>query len=265
MSYVRDVEKSADRWRLGGVSFLNSKPLLWGLEQDARVSLELDVPSRLLDGLRDAKFDAALLPVIDYQRLDGLRILPAGGIGSFGPTLTVRIFSPVPIEKIDAISCDPDSHTSVALATIILAERYGLRPRAGVGCARLLIGDKVVLNAPPDMPYQLDLGQAWRELTGMPFVFAVWTARSGVDLGDLPQILERAKREGMKHIDEIVKRFAVPTGWPAQLAEEYLTSNLKFDIGAIHLKAIERFYELAAANGLIPNPPKPMNIVKTSS
>jgi chorismate dehydratase len=245
-------------FRLGGVSFLNSKPLLLALESDPTIRLTLDVPSRLVDGLRSAAFDAALLPVIDYQRLDDLRIIPAGGIGSDGATLTVRIFSPVPIEEIQTLAFDSDSHTSVALARIILAERYGLRPRAGDGGARLLIGDKVVLNEPAGMPHQLDLGAAWKELTGMPFVFAVWTARGGVELGDLPRKLESAKHWGMERIESIIERFAVPAGWPADLARQYLTRNLQFDIGPAQLRAMERFYELAAAHGIIPNPPKPL-------
>jgi len=244
--------------RLGGVSFLNSKPLLYGLDRDPHLQLTLDVPSRLLDGLRDGRFDVALLPVIDYQRMDGLSIVPSAGIGCDGPTLTVRIFSPVPIEKIDSLACDPDSHTSVALARIILAERYGLHPRLGDGCARLLIGDKVVCNEPAGMDHQLDLGQAWKELTGMPFVFAVWTARDGVHLSDLPGRLAAAKRHGLAHVDEIVKQYAVPSGWPAKLARDYLTSNLQFDIGPRQLRAMERFYELAARHKLIESPPRPI-------
>ena len=98
-------------------SFLNAKPLIHGLEHDSTIDLGLDVPSRLLDGLRDGRrFDVALLPVIDYQRMPGLRLLTAGGICCDGPTLTVRIFSPVPIERIESLACDTDSHTSVALA-----------------------------------------------------------------------------------------------------------------------------------------------------
>ncbi|MGE5607621.1 MAG: MqnA/MqnD/SBP family protein, partial [Bacillota bacterium] len=142
--------------RVGCVSFLNSKPLIWELDQSRDVSLVLDVPSRLLAGLRQQQVDVALLPVIDFQRMDGLRIVPSSGIGCNGPTLTVRIFSRVPFQQIDALACDSDSHTSVALARIILAERYGLKPRfvdwvAGEPspcAARLLIGDKVVCEEP---------------------------------------------------------------------------------------------------------------------
>jgi chorismate dehydratase len=113
---------------IGSVSYLNAKPLIWGIEREGDVRLLLDVPSRLLAGLREGRFDVALLPVIDYQRMPGLRIVPAGGIGCDGPTLTVRIFSRVPIERIGRLACDTDSHTSVALARVVLAERWGARP-----------------------------------------------------------------------------------------------------------------------------------------
>jgi len=244
---------------IGGVSYLNAKPLLYGLESRKDISLTLDVPARLLDGLRTGRLDAALLPVIDYQRMEGLAIIPVGGIGCDGPTLTVRIFSPVPIEQIESLACDPDSHTSVALAQVILAERYGLTPRLGEdGAARLLIGDKVVVSEPAGMKYQLDLGAAWKELTGLPFVFAVWTARSGFEIGKLGQWLDEARRQGTAHIDEIVRRDAVGRGWPAGLAKEYLSSNLKFEIGSRQVSAMELFFKLAAARGIIASPPRPL-------
>jgi chorismate dehydratase len=91
------------KFRIASVSYLNARPLIHGLERDPRVQLLLDVPARLLDLLRDGRADVALLPVIDYQRLADLTIVPAGGIGSDGATLTVRIFSRVPVTR---ITCD---------------------------------------------------------------------------------------------------------------------------------------------------------------
>src|SRR2546423_1541037 len=101
--------------RIGSVSFLNAKPLIYGLEEAPDLDLKLEVPSRLLAGLRDGRFDIALLPVIDYQHLENLCLVPSGGIGCDGSTLTVRIFSKKPIEQIQTLACDTDSHTSVAL------------------------------------------------------------------------------------------------------------------------------------------------------
>jgi chorismate dehydratase len=251
---------------VGCVSFFNSKPLIYGLETEPGIQLSLDVPSRLLAGLAEKRFDVALLPVIDYQKLDGLTILPAGGIGCRGPTLTVRIFSPAPIERITTLACDGDSHTSVALARILLAERYGIRPEFvplggpggqtdGPGVARLLIGDKVVCAEPAGFPHQLDLGEAWNRWTGLPFVFAVWMARQGVEIGTLPARLEKAKRAGVSHIEDLIERFALPAGWPAETARKYLTEYLQYDIGDEQLAAIRLFHMLAHRHGLIVHEP----------
>ena len=114
--------------RLSAVSFFNTTPLVDGLGADPAIALRFAVPSALIDDLISAKADVALLPVIDCQRLQGLRIIPAGGIGCDGPTLTVRLFSKSPIEQTKVLAADGDSHTSVALARIIFARAYGLHP-----------------------------------------------------------------------------------------------------------------------------------------
>jgi chorismate dehydratase len=246
-------------FRVASVSYLNARPLIYGLESDPAVRLSLDVPSRLLDHLRDGEADVALLPVIDYQRLAGLTIIPAGGIGSDGPTLTVRIFSRVPIEQVRSLACDPDSHTSVALARIVLSRRYGLRPefcdlsRAGDDPhqARLLIGDKVVCEEPRGFAHQLDLGSEWKALTGLPFVFAVWMARDGIDASAIYQRLEQAKLAGVGAIDQIIREHALPRGWPVELARKYLTEHLRYDIGPAEWEAISTFNTLAAEEGII--------------
>lgn len=252
--------------RLGSVSYLNAKPLIYGLEKSEDLKIALDVPSRLLEDLQGDLFDIALLPVIDYQRMNGLRIVPAGGIGSDGETLTVRIFSKQPLDQIESLACDADSHTSVALARIILAEHLKIHPefislnRAKSDDARLLIGDKVICDEPQGFAYQLDLGDAWKTLTGLPFVFAVWIAREGVDLRDLPKRLDNAKRDGLANIGEIITRYATPRGWPADVARQYLTRHLQFNIGERELAGIRLFHTLAAKHGLIDSPARPLQM-----
>ena len=246
--------------RVGSVSYLNAKPLIRGLDHHPQVHLQLAVPAMLLDGLRGRQFEVALLPVIDYQRLADAVVVPSGGIGCDGATLTVRIFSRTPIEKITSLSCDVESHTSVALARIILAEQYGIRPEfldltqsQAEPQAMLLIGDKVVLNEPAGMQHQLDLGAAWKRLTGKPFVFAVWTTRAGgADLAELPELLIEARQRGLADLPGIVAEHAIPRGWPGDLAMKYLSSYLKFEISRPQLDAIEYFHQLAARHGLIP-------------
>ncbi len=255
-------------YTLGSVSYLNARPLIYGLDREHDLSLKLDVPAKLLKGLRDRSFDLALLPIIDYQRLDDLVLVPSGGIGCDGATLTVRIFSPRPIDQIRTLASDPDSHTSVALARIILRERFGIdaqfvdlfKSDGGPNEARLLIGDKVVCEEPAGFEHQLDLGEEWKLLTGMPFVFAAWIAHSGVDLSDVPERLLQAKRAGLSNVHEIVDRFAIPRGWPGGIALQYLTHYLRYDIGEAQLDAIRLFHQKAAEHGIIHTPPAPLRL-----
>jgi chorismate dehydratase len=256
---MSDLPRQSKPFRIGSVSYLNARPLIYNLENRSDVQLTLEVPSRLLDGLREDRFEVALLPVIDYQRLEGLTIIPAGGIGSDGETLTVRIFSRVPISRIATLACDPDSHTSVALARIILSRRYGLRPefrdlsRASGAAdeARLLIGDKVVCEEPLGFVHQLDLGREWKLMSGLPFVFATWMACGHVDADRLSGLLTEARIAGLAHVEQIIEKHALARGWPAALARQYLTHNLKFEVGDRELEAIRLFHALAGEEGLI--------------
>src|SRR5262249_20813210 len=148
--------------------------------------------------------DMGLVSLIDYARSpEPLILIPAGMIGCDGPTLTVRLFSAVEPRRIRQVHADTESHTSVALAKLVLAQQYGRGDvelvnfdarslRAGDDDKNwpetlLLIGDKVVTDAPPAerYPHQVDLGEAWKALTGLPFVYAVWMCRADAwDAGD---------------------------------------------------------------------------------
>ncbi|MEX2214400.1 MAG: menaquinone biosynthesis protein [Phycisphaeraceae bacterium] len=254
---------------VGCVSFLNAKPLIDGLESGSDPLVKFDVPSRLLQDLETGEVDIALCPVIDFQRSRvPLAIVPVGGIGCDGPTFTVRLYSRVPLKGLRAIHVDTDSHTSIALLRIVLAERYNLKPRLIDYDARervadnrvvespeamLLIGDKVVTAAPSqeDYPHQLDLGEAWHELTGMPFVFAVWMSRQEANLGEVPAQLSRVRIANEARIERIVDRYAPPLGWPRDLAMRYLGEWLKFAVGPRELEAIALFFRKAKEYGVI--------------
>src|SRR5436853_7763777 len=93
--------------RVGSVSFLNAKPLIYGLETSDDIELSLAVPSRLLARLHQGDLDIALLPVIDYQLMAGLCVVPSGGIGCDGETLTVRIFNKCPLTQLKTLARDP--------------------------------------------------------------------------------------------------------------------------------------------------------------
>jgi chorismate dehydratase len=168
------------------------------------------------------------------------------------------------------LACDTHSHSSVALARVLLAEMHDRHPEfvgfdhqhpSGKPEAILLIGDKVVCEEPVGFAHQVDLGEAWKKLTGLPFVFAAWVARGGVELGDLPDQLRESKEDGMTHLHEIIERDARPRGWPAGLAMRYMTEYLKYDIGPRQLQAIRLFHELAAKHGMIQQPLADLEVV----
>lgn len=269
------IQTPASSIRVACVEYFNTKPLIEGLEHssvdDRRIVLSQAVPARLIDTLAcdiatPHAADIALLPTIDYQSLENLRVIPAAGIGCDGPTLTVRLFARVPIGRVTRVACDVESHTSVALAKVLFANLWKCDPEFvpithssdDEREAILLIGDKVICEPPADRPVQIDLGEAWKQLTGLPFVFAIWTARPGVELGSLPNILAQAKRRGLERAGELVARHAVPRGWPADVALAYITRYLHYDIGPRQLEAIERFHQYAEALDLIRRPRQPL-------
>jgi len=263
--------------RIGAVSYLNTLPLIEGLEKVEGVALERAAPSRLIEMLLADRLDVALAPVIESQRTEGgLALLPVGVIGSDGPTLTVRLYSAGPIEKIERVDADTDSRTSIVLMRALLRARHGIDPAvvdfdarerisSGAGAptpnewpeAMLLIGDKVVTSSPPAVryPHQMDLGEAWKEQTGLPFVYAVWMCRP--DRVDDPlvrraaSVLDRQRRHNRTRLDWIVTHRAPELGWPTDLARDYLGRMLRYEVDERARESVERFFDLAREMGLL--------------
>jgi predicted solute-binding protein len=256
------LEGTIGMMKLATVSYLNARPLIDGLERETDIAVIRRVPSRLLETLETGGASIALCPVIDFQRsAAGLEIVPAGAIGCDGPALTVKLFSTRPIAELESITVDGESHTSVALLGIVMREIYGrvptLRPpgraEEETPQALLLIGDKVI-TATPDRtiyPHELDLGAAWKKISGKPFVFAAWMTRIGCNLGDLPRRLDRIRSANRGRLDRIAARHAAADGWPEALAFEYLSRNLRYELGEPELAGIEDFWRRCHEHGII--------------
>ena len=250
-------------WRLGVVSYLNAKPLVAGLNRDGAIDLIFDVPAKLPGLLESGAVDAALVPVVDLLCGDrSWRVLSDACIGCDGETLTVRVFSRVPPDEISRLHVDGDSHTSVMLARIIWREVFGralevvpLTGRETVSeCeAILLIGDKVVHNTLFEYEIETDLGSAWKSLTSLPFVFAVWATPRTDDMSQLAGRLSDARDRGVQSAEMIAADFAPGLGWPVALAQRYLTSRLSFTLSGRHKRGMSRFLELARTYELMPD------------
>lgn len=267
--------------RIGCVKYLNTLPLIEGLAANRDVELVSAVPSKLGDMLASGEVDVALVSMVDATRSAvPLAIVPSGGIGCDGPTLTVRVFSQVPPEKITTLHVDTDSHTSVILAQVILAKRFGTRvkvvdfdarERVAVGAAGgapsnpgewpeavLMIGDKVVTDSPPAVryPHQLDLGEEWKRLTGLPFVYAAWMCRAAESaeawVGPMADLLERQRLRNTMRTEWLISRAVDERRWPRDLAIRYVTEYLRYEVGPQQREGIERFFAEASGLGLLP-------------
>lgn len=259
--------------RVGTVEYLNTAPLIAGLERTGGLTLVPAVPSRIIDLLLADTVDLGLVSLVDIVRSpEPLVVLPAGMIGCDGPTMTVRIFSKVPLDRVTTLHADTDSHTSVALARVLLDRLHDVRPEIVDFHARehpittgasggpdtvLLIGDKVVTASPPAVryPHQLDLGDAWHSLTGQPFVYAVWACKA--PRADEPEILaaaallDRNRRRNAARPDQIVNKAAAEHRWPADLAREYAGSLLRFDLDERARAAIGLFLGMCREIGVL--------------
>jgi chorismate dehydratase len=246
---------------LGAVSFLNTRPLIEGLDDRPEVRVHRAVPAELPAMLEQGKVDAALTPVIDLVRNGhAWQRISNACIASDGETLTVRVFSRVPPKKITTLFVDTDSHTSIVLAKLVWQRWYKRSieiaplPDAPVAESHesvLLIGDKVITAPLQNYAFQIDLGAVWREWTGLPFVFAVWAAPVGHDHTRLAALLNDARDRGVAAAAEIARRAAPEIGWPEALAVEYLTRHIKYSLTVEAIKGMDRFISLATEAGWI--------------
>ena len=257
------------RVKVGAVSFLNTKPLIYPLLEDPQfpgsetIELSLAVPSRLAIELKDGDLDVGLIPIIEYFRTDSkYKIIRDISICSQGPVLSIQLFSRVPISTIRSVALDTSSRSSRALVQIVLAEKYNLHPelhscpptidpREADTDAVLLIGD-AALRRLDATDYALDLGAEWTTLTGLPFVYACWVTRGEVELGQVPQILLNAKEDGIKNISEIVRIESQRLGFPESLCRDYLTKHIFYELGDSEIAGLKKFYELAVKYDLAP-------------
>jgi len=246
-----DLEDSLAPFRVGSVKYLNAVPLTRGLEEQVVFA----TPSQLAEMLRKDELDAALVSVTEVLLNDRYDVLDGMAIASLGEVQSVLLAHRRPIEEAKEIYCDTASLTSVQLLRVLLAER-GLTPElkplasydfAALPDFALLIGDPALdyLRTPPDREIW-DLGAAWYEMTKLPFVYAVWALRRGLENSALRRQLREARDFGLDTLDHIIR---TRTDYDFDFRKDYLSWHIHYHLGADEKRGLARFAELLRRHG----------------
>ena len=271
-----------NHFRLGAVSYMNTLPLVFGLKPGPNefsaaqsgtghsmvIDLEFDLPGRLADKLQKGLLDVALVPSLESFQYPEYTIVSDACIGCRGPVWSVKLLSRCRNTEIATLALDEGSRTSCALVRILLDQCHGVRPELSVlpidanwdstgTDAVLIIGDRAMRVADPkQFPVQTDLGQWWNDRYQLPFVFALWTARSSIAqpaLAALGQILSGCRDAGLDNAVPLASRAAERYGLEKQRCLDYFLGNLQFRLGDDERAGLVRFRDLAAGLNLAPN------------
>ena len=250
--------------RLGAVSYLNTKPLVYGLDAHPdRFDVRFDVPAKCAELLHEGRVDLGLIPAIEYLR-GRYAIVPDISIASDGDVATVAVFTRKPIAGIETLALDLSSRTSVALTRILCAKKWKIEPRFTPAepdleamlrrtDAALVIGDPAFeIDPVKHNVTKIDLGAEWKELTSLPFVYAMWVGRPDAATPAQCRALQQARDAGVAHLPEIATEAGHGNAVLEQRALSYLRDNLKYGLGPTEQAGLRRFYELAAEIGVVP-------------
>lgn len=254
-----NLERSLGVFRVGSVGYLNAVPLTRGLEEEVLYA----TPSKLAELLRRDELDAGLVSVVEVLFNDRYDVLDGIAIASLGEVKSVFLAHRGPLEEAREIYCDTASLTSVELVRVLLAER-GIKPEIKplqtyelkqMPDYALLIGDRALdfLLGPHEHEIW-DLGAAWYELTKLPFVYAVWGLRRGVENSTLKRHLREARDLGLDTLDSIIRS---RTEYTLEFRQDYLGWHIHFHLGEDEKRGLNRFIDLLRKHsGNIVYPPR---------
>lgn len=239
--------------RITAVSYLNTKPLLYGLlksELADQIDLQLDIPSECARKLKDGEVDLGLVPVAIIPELNDARIISDYCIGTVGTVKTVAIYGDCPLPEMTRIYLDYHSRTSVALSRLLLKEFWKLEPELipapvnyetmiGGETGGLVIGDRTI-GLEEKFEYAYDLGEAWMQYTGLPFVFAAWVSTKRID-SDFLAAFNRALQRGVAEIPQLM--YLLPSPHPKFDLKEYFTHFISYELDEPKRKALSLFLQ----------------------
>lgn len=235
--------------RVAAVSYLNTKPLIYGFEKGMmkeEIELVTDFPASIADMLVNDEVDISLVPVATIPFLKEYHIITDYCIGTIGEVASVCLFSDVPLKDIKAILLDYQSRSSVGLLKVLLKDFWkmgvelveagaGYEDRISGTTAGLVIGDRAFVQR-KKRKYIYDLGTAWKEMTGLPFVFAAWIANKKLSETFIAKFND-STAEGFKHLPEIIG--ANP--FPDYDLDIYYTKNISFNLNDDKRKGLEEY------------------------
>ena len=289
--------------RISIVQYLNTAPLVWGFTNGplrGKYDLSFTVPSQCADDLRAGRADVAIIPAIEYQRIEDLVILPDMGIASKKQVRSLLFIAKKPIEQVNSFALDRSSRSTQALTRILCAKKWNIAPKffeatpdlaemLAQADAALLIGDPALRISlgienesrpgaegqaicpaaalgitSSDLLYVYDIVGEWRNWTGLPAVLAVWAARRDAAAPEVTADFIASRDFGLARIAEISFEAARELELPAQALESYLRRNIDFSLDAKNLRGLGLYYERAAQLGLIPQA-KPLEWAETKA
>ena len=241
-----------EKIKVGTVSYLNAKPLIYGFENGMmadQIDLIADYPSSIASQLLEKKIDIGLVPVAIIPQMKEYHIIGNYCIGAVGEVASVCLFSDAPVHEIETIILDYQSRTSVALLKLLLKDHWKINPAFIEGVpgyekeisgttAGLVIGDRAMLQR-KNSPYVYDLSDAWMEMTGLPFVFAVWLSNKPLS-DDFIAEFDKANQLGFENLDEIITKFS-DSGYDLH---EYYTKYISYRLDEDKKKGLNQFLKL---------------------
>ncbi len=291
--------------RISIVEYLNTAPLVWGFTEgplQGKYDLSFSLPSQCAEALRGGKVDVAIIPSIEYQRMENVVALPDMAVAAKREVRSILVVAKKPIDRARRIALDTSSRSSAGLVRLLARGFWEIEPEfidaapdppamLAQADAALVIGDPALRVAvkmdqlaaklpgggqccqgdPKDMPvpgfdtlFVYDVAHQWREMTGKPCVLAIWVARRDIVTPEVVADFLASKQYGMARIPEIAEAASEKLDLPPDALEKYLTENIDFSLDEENLAGLELYYQQCAAAGLIPSA-RPLEFVGQSA
>jgi chorismate dehydratase len=279
--------------RISIVEYLNTAPLVWGFAEGPladKYELSFTVPSQCAEALHRGAADIAIIPAIEYQRIENIVALPGMAVAAKGEVRSILVVATKPIDMAKKIALDSSSRSSAALVRLLAKDLWKIQPEFIEAApdpsemlkqadAALVIGDPALRVAlkmdalagklpsgeqccqgdPDEMPvpgfetiFVYDVAYQWEEMTGKPCVLAIWAGRRDAITPEVVADFQASKQYGLERLREIAEAASVKLELPPRALERYLADNINFDLDEENLAGLRLFFEKAAVAGLIP-------------